>query len=101
MKEIVTLAMVDEEPTFILQDGSIIDTKLVGYIRSGYDGSIENTFFDRITKDDIKFIMNNNIELEIEMMDEFTNPENYDDVPLFEGERKPKLHKGKIIINLK
>jgi hypothetical protein len=45
--------------------------------------------------------MDNNIELEIEMMDEFTDPELYEDVPMFEGDRKPKLYKGKIIIHLK
>ena len=101
MTERVTLAMIEDEPTFILEDGSIIDTKLVGYISKTYGGHPENSFFDRITKEDIKFIMDNNIELEIEMMDEFTDPELYEDVPMFEGDRKPKLYKGKIIIHLK
>jgi hypothetical protein len=32
-------------------------------------------------------------------MDEFTNPELYEDTPLYEGERKLKLYKGKIIIH--
>ena len=101
MTEKVTLAMVEDEPTFILEEGSIIDTKLVGYISNSYGGHTENAFFDRITKEDIRFIMDNNIECEIEMMDEFTDPELYEDVPMFEGERKPKLYKGKIIIHLK
>lgn len=101
MKDKVIVAMVEDEPTFILEDGTIIDTKMVGYISHNYGIHPEDAFFDRITKDDIRFIMDNEIECFIEMMDEFTNPEFYEGVPLFEGEKKPKLHKGKIIIHLK
>lgn len=101
MRDKVIVAMVEDEPTFILEDGSIVDTSLVGYIANSYGESENDYFYDRITKEDIKFIMDNNIDCEIEMMDEFTNPEMYEDVPLFEGERKPQLHKGKIIIHLK
>jgi hypothetical protein len=35
------------------------------------------------------------------MVDEFTNPELYDNIPIFEGLAKPKLIKNKIIIHLK
>ena len=34
------------------------------------------------------------------MIDEFSAPEEYYGVGLFEGEPKPKLHKGKVIIRL-
>ena len=101
MTEKVTLALIDEEPTFILENGTIIDTNLVGYISKSFGGHTENSFFDKITKEDIRFIMDNDVECEIEMMDEFTNPDMFEDIPMFESERTPKLYKGKIIIHLK
>lgn len=101
MREKATLVLVDNEPTFLLEDGTIIETEKIGYIAHNYGLSRDDCFYDKFTKNDVDFIVDNNVECEIEMMDEFTNPEQYENVPLFEGERKPKLHKGKVIIHFK
>lgn len=101
MKAKATLVLVDDKPTFILEDGTIIETEQIGYIAHTYGLAPEDSFYDRFTKADVDFIVDNDIECEIEMMDEFTNPEEYYGVGLFEGERKPKLHKGKVIIHFK
>lgn len=86
--------------SFVLEDGTIIGRDKIGWIANNYGNYPEDSFYERFCLDDAFFVVNNSIECEIEMMDEFTNPEHYEDVPLFEGERKPKLYKGKIIIHL-
>ena len=43
--------------------------------------------------------IHNNIDIEIEMVDEFTNPELYDGIAWGDGEATPKLHKNKVIIH--
>jgi hypothetical protein len=101
MREKATLVLVDEEPTFLLQDGTVIDSDKIGYVAHTYGLSPEDCFYDKFNAYDITFIIENNVECEIEMVDEFTNPELYENVPLYEGERKPKLYKGKVIIHFK
>lgn len=88
MRAKATLVMVDEEATFLLDDGSIVDTEKIGYICSHYGVSPEDCYYDRFTKDDIAFIINNKVDCEVEMIDE-------------DGFRSPKLYKGKIIIHFK
>lgn len=80
--------MVDEQPTFTLEDGTIIDTDKIGYICSQYGVSPDDCFYERFTKDDVSFIIDNDVDCEIEMVDD-------------DGFRTPKLYKGKIIIHFK
>lgn len=101
MKAKATFVLVDEKPTFILEDGTIIETEKIGYVAHTYGLSPEDCSYDRFTTADINFIIDNNIECEIEMMDEFSDSDEYDNVGLFEGERKLKLYKGKVIIHFK
>lgn len=101
MRAKATLVMVDEQPTFLLDDGSIIDSDKIGYICSHYGLSAEDCYYDKFTKDDVSFIINNKVDCEIEMMDEFSNPEEFGNSGLYDGERMPKLYKGKVIIHFK
>jgi hypothetical protein len=99
VRDKVQFVLVEDDYSFILEDGTIIEKEMVGWIAHTYGNYPEDSFYDKFTIDDAIFIQNNNIECEIEMMDEFTNPEEYEGVPLFEGVKKPKLYKGKIIIH--
>ena len=91
--------MVEDDYSFVLEDGTVIEKDMIGWVAHTYGNYPEDSFYDKFDIDEAMFVLNNNIECDIEMMDEFTNPEHYEDVPLFEGERKPKLYKGKIIIH--
>lgn len=95
------LTIVDGKPQVELEDGTIFEHKQIGYIAHGWGIKPTDFIYDLITPSDIEFILNNDISIEVEMVDEFTNPELYDNVPLFEGLAKPKLIKNKIIIHLK
>ena len=99
MREKAQFVLVGDDYSFILEDGTIFEKDMIGWIAHTYGNYPEDSFYDRFTIDDAIFIQNNKIECEVEMMDEFTNPEQYEDVPLYEAERKPKLYKGKIIIH--
>jgi hypothetical protein len=99
VKEKVKFVMVDNDYSFILEDGTVIEKDRIGWIAHDYGNYPEDSFYEKFCLDNAFFVANNGIECEIEMMDEFTNPEEYEGVPLFEGERKPKLYKGKIIIH--
>lgn len=101
MKMPAILTIVDEKPLIELEDGTIIDHKSIGYIAHGWGLHPKDLIYEPITPADIHFITKNNIQIEVEMMDEFSNPESYTDVGLFEGVRKPRLIKNKIIIHLK
>lgn len=96
MREKVNVILIDEEPTFVMLDGTIIDTKQVGWICRSYM-SPEDAFLERITKSDIDFIMDNDIECEIEL-ESLVSDENDG---FFDAERKPRLKSGKVIIHLK
>lgn len=89
--------MVDELPTFVLEDGTIIDTNKIGYVANSYGVFDEDLFYEKFTKNDISFIVENNIECHIEVIDEFTDTKEY--IGTAEGFRKPKLYKGKVIIH--
>lgn len=91
--------MVEDDYSFVLEDGTVIEKDMIGWVSHTYGNYPEDSFYDKFDIDEAMFVLNNNIECEIEMMDEFTNPEHYEDVPLFEAERKLKLYKGKIIIH--
>lgn len=101
MKVKATLTLVDDQPQIELEDGTLIEHKSIGYIANGWGSHPADTFYDLITEADINFIIDNNIDIEVEMVDEFTNPEEYNGVPLFEGVTKPKMYRNKIIIHLK
>ena len=88
MKAKATLVMVDEEPTFVLEDGTIIDTCKIGYISNSYGVFDEDCFYEKFTKNDVSFVIDNNVECQIEMIND-------------EAERVPKLYKGKVIIHFK
>lgn len=98
MRDKAELVMLDDEYTFVLQDGTIIEREQIGWIVNQIDSQYS---YERFTSYDALFILDNKIECEIEMMDEFTNPEEYYGVPLYEGERKPRLYRGKVIIHYK
>lgn len=95
-----TLTLVDGKPQIELENGYIIEHKSIGYIAHGWGMHPSDIFYDLITNADINFIISNNITIEVEMIDEFTNPEEYNGVPLFDGELKPKMYKNKVIIHL-
>lgn len=91
------LVMVDDDYTFLLEDGTIIESDKIGWVNVG---SMGFDILERFTHEDAQFIIEQEIDCDILMMDEFSDPQEYIDVPLFEGEQKPKLHKGKVIIRL-
>lgn len=91
------LVMVDDEYTFLLEDGTIIESDKIGWVNVG---SMGFDIYEKFTHEDAQFIIEQEIDCEIEMIDEFSAPEEYQGVGLFEGEPKPKLHKGKVIIRL-
>ena len=95
------LYLVDDKPEIELEDGTIIEYRNIGYISHNYGHHPLDSFYDLITPADIHFIIKNNIVIEVEMIDEFSNPEEYNGVPLFEGIAKPKKYKNKVIIHLK
>jgi len=101
MRSPASLTIVDGKPQVELEDGTIFEHKQIGYIAHGWGIKPTDFIYDLVTPSDIEFILNNNIAIEVEMVDEFTNPEHYNGVPLFEGVAKPKLIKNKIIIHLK
>jgi len=88
MKAKAMLVLVDDQPTFTLEDGTIIDAEKVGYIVHESGIHPEDYIYDRFTKYDISFIIDNDVQCEIELMDE-------------DGFRTPKLHRGKVIIHFK
>jgi hypothetical protein len=75
--------------------------KIIGYMAIPYSPNSNDYILEPMTASDIDFIIVNDLDIEVEMIDEFTAPDEYADVGLFDGERKPKLHKGKIIIHIK
>lgn len=91
MREKVELVLVDDEPTFVMQDGTVIDTDQIGYVATPYSISPEDCYYDRFTKSDVSFIIDNNVQCEIEMRED---GEIGDD-------RVPRLYRGKIIIHYK
>jgi hypothetical protein len=95
------LSMEDGNPSVELSDGTIIGHDLIGWVSNDYDNYTSRTHLERFTLDHAEFIVNNDIEVHVEMEDEFQNPDRYDGVPLFEGHPTPKLHRGKIIMHLK
>lgn len=99
MRAKAKLIMVDNVYSFVLEDGTIIEKDSIGWIAQSYGNYPEDIFYNRFSFDEAIFVVNNNIECEIELIDEITNPEMYEDVPLYETERKPKLYKNKIIIH--
>ena len=99
MRAKAKLVMVENDYSFVLEDGTVIEKDLIGWIAEMYGNYPEDCFYNKFALDEAIFVANNKIYCEIEMMDEFTNPEHYEDTPLYEGERKPKLYKGKIIIH--
>jgi|694.fasta_scaffold12226_17 hypothetical protein len=96
MRERAILVLQDEQPTFVLLDGSIIDTDKIGYIAHNYGEHPEDSFYDRFTKEDVSFIQDNKIECEIEMV-----YDSDEDGHHAESEKIPKLYKGKVIIHFK
>lgn len=92
MRQKATLVLQDEKPTFVLEDGTIIDAEKVGYVSQSYGEHPDDAFYDKFTKDDVSFIQDNNVECEIEMM--YEDEEN----PL-PSSIVPRLYKGKIIIH--
>jgi len=97
MREKATLVLVDDEPTFLLDDGTIIETDQIGYIAHNYGVSHDDCFYDKFTKNDVDFIVDNNVECEIEMIDEYSDSDSY----ASDSRKRPKLHKGKVIIHFK
>ena len=95
------LYLVDDKPELSLEDGTTFDHRSIGYIAIHFVPQSHDYILEPITRSDIDFIIDNDIDIELEMFDEFDNPDEYMNVPLFEGERKPKLHKNKIIIHYK
>ena len=91
------LVMVDDEYTFLLEDGTIIERDKIGWVNVG---NIGFEILERFTDEDARFIIEQEIDCDIQMIDEFSDPKHYQDIPLFEGEQQPKLHKGKVIIRL-
>jgi hypothetical protein len=52
-----------------------------------------------MSKEDIKFILENNIECAIEMYNEPLESDDFLDESLYQGEANVKLYKGKVIIH--
>jgi hypothetical protein len=92
------LYLEDNKPEIELVDGTLIESDKIGYLVVAHNGY--GISYDRMTQDDYYFIVKNDLEIEVEMMDEFSDPEEYQNIPLFEGGREPKLYKGRVIIHL-
>jgi hypothetical protein len=101
MKKEAFIYLVDDKPQVEFEDGTIIDHRSIGYMAIPYSPNSNDYILEPMTASDIDFIIVNDLDIEVEMIDEFTAPDEYADVGLFDGERKPKLHKGKIIIHIK
>lgn len=101
MRVSATLNLEDGRPYIELEDGTLINHDMIGYIAQSYSGWGAEYTLELITLPDIHFIIDNNVEIEVEMIDEFTNPELFRHVAWGEGSTTPKLHKNKIIIHYK
>jgi hypothetical protein len=93
--------MWEDMPTIDVEEGTTIEHEQIGFIGHNYGGYPEDVYYEKITKEDIQFILDNEVDCEIEMIDEFLGSGESSDELLFEGELIPKLHKGKVIIYLK
>jgi hypothetical protein len=91
----------DGQITIDVENGSQIEEDKIGYIGHNYGSYPEDLHFERILKDDIKFILDNDVECEIEMVDEFDIDEDISSDYIDSSDLTPKLHKGKVIIYLK
>lgn len=91
MREKVEIVLVDELPTFVMQDGTVIDTDQIGYVATPYGISPDDCYYDRFTKSDVSFIIDNNVQCEIQMMEDGE----------IGGDRVPRLYRGKVIIHYK
>lgn len=99
MTEKITLLLIDREPLFIMDDGTIIDEDKIGYVAINYTGHTHDVIYEEITQEHLDFIIHNDIPLEIEMCDNFQIKD--EEWEMYDMERTPKLHKGKIIIHYK
>ena len=91
----------DGQPTIDVENGSHIENDKIGYIGNDYGTYPNYLHYEKITKEDIKFILDNDIECEIEMVDEFDIDEDISSDYISSSDLVPKLHKGKVIIYLK
>lgn len=94
------LRLWEEMPTIDIENGTTITHESIGFIGHNFGGFPKDLHYEKITKDDIKFILENEVECEIEMVDEFESDEEINDELMFHGDLTPKLHKGKVIIYL-
>lgn len=100
MRKKCKLRVWDDTTTIDIEDGSVVEENQIGYIGHNYGGYPEDVYYEKITKEDIQFILDNDVECEIEMIDEFLGQGETSEELLFEGDLVPKLHKGKVIIYL-
>jgi hypothetical protein len=91
----------DGQLTIDVENGSQIEDDKIGYIGHNYGAYPDYLHYEKINKDDIKFILDNDIECEIEMIDEFDIDEDISSDYISSSDLIPKLHKGKVIIYLK
>ena len=93
------LRMWEENPTIDIEDGTTIPYEKIGWIACQYGGYPEDVFYEKMTKEYIKFILENSIECAIEMYNEPLESDDFLDESLYEGEANVKLYKGKVIIH--
>ena len=96
-----TLSLEDGLPQIELDNGMLIEHDRIGYIAERYTGWSTDYNLEPISQAEINFIIENDIDIEVEVVDEFSNPELYEGVGWGDGEVMPKLHKNKIIIHYK
>ena len=56
------LRMWEENPTIDIEDGTTIPYEKIGWIASQYGGYPEDVFYEKMSKEDIKFICNPGIK---------------------------------------
>lgn len=91
----------DGSLTIDVENGSLIEDDKIGYLGHDFGSYPEDLHFEKITKDDIKFILENDVDCEIEMIDEFDIDEDISSNYISSADLVPKLHKGKVIIYLR
>ena len=101
MRNETTFRIVDGRPEIETDDGSVYGHELIGYVAPDPGVFYDPSHYRRFTMHDANFIVESGAGVELVMDDEFTSPGDYYSIGLYEGEPKPKMHRGKLVIYIK
>ena len=101
MRSNATFRIVDGRAEIETEDGMVYPQEMIGYVAPDPGSFHDPSRYKRFTREFVSFIQHNSCEVEVVMDDEFTNPDEFSDVGLFEGDPRPKLFRGKLVIHIK